>query len=100
LATVDPKIIGAVLLEQADTHLYLSKLVTHPQHLRKGVARALVAQAEALAKEWNLNALELQSRVELIENHLVFERFGFVEVRRTAHAGFSEPTSITFRKSL
>jgi hypothetical protein len=44
--------------------------------------------------------LELQTRVELEENHAAFRAMGFAEAGRTAHPGYDRPTSITFRKDL
>ncbi len=55
---------------------------------------------EDLARRLNKPALELETRVELTGNHALFQRMGFVETARNAHAGFVRPTSITFRKHL
>ena len=52
----------------------------------------------ALAVALHLPVLELQTRVELTENHATFRALGFVEVARTAHPGYDRPTSITFRR--
>jgi hypothetical protein len=46
-----------------------------------------------------LDHLELQTRVELTENHATFRAMGFVETGRTAHPGYDR-TSITFRRAL
>lgn len=78
--------------------LYLGKLAVAEQARRRGLARRLVALAETRARALGLPALELQSRVELAENHAAFAAMGFAETGRTAHAGFAAPTSITFRK--
>jgi hypothetical protein len=37
-------------------------------------------------------------RIELTQNHAVFVAMGFLETSRSAHKGFAEPTSITFRR--
>jgi phosphinothricin acetyltransferase len=44
--------------------------------------------------------LELQTRVELIENHKTFGALGFEKVAETAHPGYSRPTSITMQRSI
>lgn len=80
--------------------LYLGKLAVEPGLQRQGLARLLLAQAEDRARALGLPALELQTRVELTENHATFRALGFVETARTAHPGFDRPTSITFRKPL
>ena len=58
----------------------------------------MVAVAERRARELGLAAVELQTRVELVENHATFAALGFVETARTAHKGYDRPTTITFRK--
>ncbi len=78
--------------------LYIGKLAVARSHRRGGLARALVATAEARARALGLPVLELQTRVELIENHDTFRALGFIEVARTAHPGSDRPTTITFRR--
>lgn len=71
------------------------------QHARgKGVARAMMAAAESLARGHGRAFLELQTRVELIENHATFRALGFEKVAETAHPGYDRSTSITMRKRL
>lgn len=78
--------------------LYIGKLAVARSHRRQGLARSLIATAEARARAFRLPALELQTRVELTENHDTFRALGFIEVARTAHPGYSHPTTITFRR--
>ncbi|WP_395543128.1 GNAT family N-acetyltransferase [Neotabrizicola sp. sgz301269] len=80
--------------------LYIGKLAVSAQHRRKGLASALMAVAEARAHALGLAALELQTRVELVENHLTYLAMGFVETGRSAHPGYDRPTSVTYRKRL
>ncbi|QDL91154.1 GNAT family N-acetyltransferase [Paroceanicella profunda] len=80
--------------------LYLGKLAVAEAARGRGLARALVQAAEAEARARGLGALELQTRVELTENHATFARLGFAEVARTAHPGYDRPTSLTMRKEL
>ena len=68
--------------------------------LGQGLARRLIEHAALRARSLGLPALELQSRVELTENHAAFQAMGFHEVGRTAHDGYAAPTSITFRRSV
>ena len=65
---------------------------------RRGVARRLLAEAEAIAREHGLPFVELETRVELVENHATFAALGFEKVGESAHVGFDRPTSITMRK--
>ncbi|SLN46901.1 GNAT family N-acetyltransferase [Pseudooctadecabacter jejudonensis] len=89
-------IVGTVVLTPKPKVLYVGKLAVRDR--RRGVGRQLLALAERRAGELGLTWLELESRVELIEVHMVFKRLGFREVMRTTHAGYARPTSITFRK--
>lgn len=91
----DP-VVGTVVLTPKRQVLYVGKLAVADR--RRGVGRALMALAEERARALGLEWLELQSRVELVEVHAVFKALGFAEVMRTTHAGFTRPTSITFRK--
>lgn len=80
--------------------LYLGKMAVRPDCRGQGVARAMVAKAIQRAAALSLPLLELQSRIELVENHRTFERLGFVKIAETAHDGFDRPTSITMQCSV
>lgn len=90
--------VACVFLTVKPGRLYLGKLAVAGSHRGRGLARQLVQTAAARARALGLPALELQTRVELTENHATFRAFGFLEVGATAHQGYSRPTSLTFRK--
>jgi predicted N-acetyltransferase YhbS len=92
--------VSCVILTPRAGALYLGKLAVEPALQGRGLGRRLVALAEARARELGLPALELQTRVELVENHAAFRAMGFEKVGETAHAGFARATSFTFRKRL
>lgn len=94
-----PPVACMFLTLQADS-LYLGKLAVSASHRGKGLARALVGVAERRARALGLAAVELETRVELVENHAAFQAMGFQEINRTAHPGYAQPTSITFRKAV
>ncbi|MEM9359307.1 MAG: GNAT family N-acetyltransferase [Pseudomonadota bacterium] len=87
------------LKETADT-IYLGKLAVHEDMRGRGILRKIMAAAECFAEAQGKQALELQTRVELTENHQTFAALGFVQTGTTAHAGYDRPTSITMRKEL
>lgn len=95
----DPVQACVFLTPKADS-LYLGKLAVTPDARRRGLARHLIALAGSRAAELRLPCVELQTRVELVENHATFEAMGFRETDRTAHAGYDRPTSITYRLSV
>jgi GNAT superfamily N-acetyltransferase len=90
--------IACVFFTLKPQALYIGKLAVSAQHRRKGLARALMALAETRARALGLPALELQTRVELAENHATYLALGFAETERTAHQGYDRPTSVTYRK--
>lgn len=89
---------ACIFLTPRDDALYLGKLAVDAGHRGRGLARDLIAVAENRARALGLPALELQTRVELVENHAAFARMGFSITGRTAHPGFDRPTSITMRR--
>ncbi len=89
---------ACMILTPKPGRLYLGKLAVDPVLQGRGHGRTLVAHAETRAQALGLPMLGLETRVELTENHAVFQRLGFVETVRKAHAGFNHPTSITFSK--
>ncbi|MGV8952408.1 MAG: GNAT family N-acetyltransferase [Cypionkella sp.] len=90
-----PPVACMFLTRQTDT-LYLGKLAVRGDRRGRGLARKLVDHAAVRARDLGYAALELQTRVELLENQTAFRAMGFVETGRTAHVGFDRPT--TFRK--
>lgn len=94
-----PPVACMVLTPKTDV-LYLGKLAVARAHRGQGLARQMVAVAEARARDLGLPWLELQTRIELVENHTAFAALGFVETAKTAHKGYDRPTTITFRKAI
>ena len=90
-------LVGCVFAQTKGDALYLGKLAVRPGLQGAGIGRKLVDAARAEARRLGLGMLELQTRVELIENHATFARMGFVKTGETAHDGFDRPTSITMR---
>jgi ribosomal protein S18 acetylase RimI-like enzyme len=59
--------------------LYVDALATDPGHRRRGVARALLAQAEALAREASLRRVALDTRLDNAPARELYRRAGFRE---------------------
>jgi ribosomal protein S18 acetylase RimI-like enzyme len=92
--------VACVFLTPKPGRLYIGKLAVAEALRRCGLGRRLVDMAEARARAMGLPLLELQTRVELVENHAAFGAMGFTKVCETAHAGFSRPTSLTFTRAV
>ena len=90
--------VACMFLTPKGHALYLGKLAVAASHRGKGLARVLVDVADARARVLGLPVLELQTRVELVENHATFRALGFVEVGHSAHPGYDRPTSLTFQR--
>ena len=95
----DP-VMACMVLTPKDGVLYLGKLAVEPALQGRGHGRVLVEQAVARALDLGFPAVELQVRVELTGNQAAFAAMGFVEVGRTAHAGYDRPTSVTMRRAV
>ena len=98
LAEEDQRIIGCAFAALRDDCVYVGKVAVAHSARGKGVARAMFAAAEALARKHARKFIELQTRVELIENHATFAALGFQKVAESAHPGYDRPTSIIMRK--
>ena len=90
--------LACVFLTAKPGALYIGKLAVARSPRGKGLARALIDTAETRARALGLPMLELQTRIELTENHATFRALGFHETGRTAHPGYDRPTSVTFRR--
>ena len=65
----------------------------------QGQAEALAAaMTDTLATKDDLR--ELDTRIELTENHATFAALGFTKIAERAHDGYERPTFITMRKTL
>jgi ribosomal protein S18 acetylase RimI-like enzyme len=100
LAADGDRLVGCVFLRLEPDRAYVGKLAVDAAYRGQGIARRLLAMAEVFAVDHGRVALELQTRVELTENHAAFSRLGFVKVAETAHPGYDRPTSITMRKPI
>ena len=94
------RLVACVLWEENEGGLYLGRLAVDPACRRRGLARALVAAAEAAAVRRGLSRVHLRVRLALLDNRRLFASCGFAETRLHAHPGYAEPTSIAMEKRL
>lgn len=100
IATDGDTLIGCAFVELRVECAYVGKVAVATRYRGRGIARQLLAAAESIAVRSGRQILELQTRVELVENHRTFAALGFRKVAETAHPGYSGPTSITMRKRI
>ncbi|MBM3523741.1 MAG: GNAT family N-acetyltransferase [Alphaproteobacteria bacterium] len=98
VAEVDGAIVGCAFCKPKGDALYIGKLAVEPTLHGRGIGKALLDAALAEARARGMPFLELQTRVELVENHAAFARFGFIKTGETAHDGYARATSITMRR--
>ena len=92
--------VACVFLTPKPHALYLGKLAVAGSQRGMGLARKLVDTAASRARDLRLPALELQTRVELAENHAAFRAMGFQEIGRSSHPGFDRITTLTFQRAV
>ena len=90
-------LVGCLFLHQKNDALYISKLAVSPTLQRAGIGRKLVEAARGEARLRGIGMLELETRIELTENHAAFARMGFIKTAETSHEGFDRTTSIIMR---
>ena len=100
VARLDENIVGCLFLRSEPDHMMISKLAVAEAHRGTGIAKALFRRSFSVAEREGLVRIRLQTRVELSENHAMFERFGFEKIGETSHAGYDRATSITMERHL
>ena len=98
LAFEGQRLVGCVFAALREDRVYVGKLAVDTALRGRGIARRMMLEAEALARANAKPFLELETRVELTENHRTFAALGYSKVAETAHPGYSRPTSIVMRK--
>jgi predicted N-acetyltransferase YhbS len=94
------RILGCVSVRRKDDSAYAGRLAVEPMERGIGVGRALMAQAEALARQLGADRLRVDVRLKLRDNRAFFRALGFVEGAERCHAGFSQPTYVEMEKTL
>jgi len=97
LAHAGNRMVGCLFARPETDFVYVGKVAVLPEMASVGIGSAMMKAAFTHAKELETDALELETRVELVENHAFFARFGFVKVSESAHEGYDHPTSIRMR---
>jgi N-acetylglutamate synthase-like GNAT family acetyltransferase len=94
------RILGCVSVQRKGDCAYAGRLAVEPMEQGIGVGRALLAAAEALARQMGLGRLRVDVRLKLRDNRAFFRALGFVEGAERCHPGFRSPTYIELEKTL
>jgi N-acetylglutamate synthase-like GNAT family acetyltransferase len=100
VATQAGPIAGCVSVQRKADFAYAGRLAVDPLARSAGLGRALMAQAEVLAREMGADRLRVDVRLALTENRAFFRALGFVEGSHRRHAGFPHPTYVELEKTL
>jgi predicted N-acetyltransferase YhbS len=104
VAEADGRIVGCVFYRPVTndwgTSMYIDRLAVHPDARGQGLADRLLAEAERATRARGLAAMMLSVRIPLTELHAFYRKRGFEAVGTTTHAGYAQPTSMVFRKSV
>src|SRR3546814_16495759 len=98
LAFVNSELAGCLFAAPRKDSFYLGKIAVRPGLQGRGLARRMIALAEAGARSRNLKSPDLQKSIELTDNHRAFVALGFAQAGETIPAGFTPPTQPTFRQ--
>lgn len=94
----DKSLVACAFFKEMPGAIYVGKVAVASNYQKRGIARSIMDCATEFAQSRGKHWLELQTRIELIENHKTFASLGFVKTGEYAHDGYTSPTSITMRK--
>ena len=100
LAVEDGELLGCAFAKVNPSCVYVGKVAVWPARQGQGIGRLLMHAVEGFARGTGKPAMELDTRVELVENHKTFAAFGFVKTADRSHAGYTRTTFITMQKPL
>lgn len=78
----------------------VGKVAVAATHRGQGLARHLMDAAALRGRALGLDALQLYARVQLTENHAIYEALGFTRTGTFTHDGFAQPTAFIFQRPL
>jgi GNAT superfamily N-acetyltransferase len=93
LATKKPWAIDVSYFTPVPSPLYLVGMAVHPRHQGKGVGRALVIEAAALARDWPGDAIRLDAWDAEAGAGAFYAKCGF---RKVAHANYKGAPLVYF----
>lgn len=90
-------VIGLVVVEERDDHLFLDSISVHPDAHGTGVGRRLLEFVDARARALGLPEVRLYTNALMWENQQIYPRFGYEVVERRTDGPYDR---IHYRKRL
>jgi len=81
-------IVGLIVLVQEPDHLLVENVAVAPGRQGEGIGRALLAFAEAEAREAGTPVLRLYTHAAMTENLALYPRLGYEQTDRRTDNGF------------
>jgi ribosomal protein S18 acetylase RimI-like enzyme len=77
--------VGLIVLAQDEEGFLVDNVAVDPRHQGRGVGRALLAHADAAAREGGFDSIYLYTHELMTENIELYRRLGYVEYDRRLH---------------
>jgi ribosomal protein S18 acetylase RimI-like enzyme len=90
-------VVGLVVVEAYEDHLFLDSIAVHPDAHGKGVGSRLLAFVEAHARALGLREVRLYTNAMMWENQKIYPKYGYEVVERRAEGPYDR---IHYRKRL
>lgn len=97
VAVVGDRVLGVLVLSKHAGGMLLENVAVDPQAQGQGVGKQLLLLAERLAREAGHQFLDLYTNVLMVENRVLYGRFGYREYDTREEDGF---TRVYMRKPL
>ncbi|WP_461085681.1 GNAT family N-acetyltransferase [Streptomyces deserti] len=94
--TGDP-VIGLVVIEAFEDHLFLDSIAVHPDAHGRGVGRRLLEFVDARARALGLPEVRLYTNALMWENQKIYPKFGYEVVERRGDGPYDR---VHYRKRL
>ncbi|WP_371672503.1 GNAT family N-acetyltransferase [Streptomyces sp. NBC_00289] len=94
--TGDP-VLGLVVVEAHEDHLFLDSIAVHPDAHGRGVGRRLLHFVDAHARALGLREVRLYTNVLMWENQRIYPRYGYELVERRTDGPYDR---VHYRKRL
>jgi ribosomal protein S18 acetylase RimI-like enzyme len=94
--TGDP-VIGLVVIETHEDHLFLDSIAVHPDAHGQGVGRRLLEFVDARARALGLPEVRLYTNVMMWENQKIYPKYGYEVIEQRADGPYDR---IHYRKRL